>query len=83
MVVLVPTVVVGQIMYEFLWVPVRAMQEEHPEVGIHTARFWRIFLLEGGYGYHVKDATPRVLGWTCAAGPPTPLKGCQRSAATG
>ena len=39
MVVLVPTIVVGQLLYEFLLVPTLAMREEHPEIGLCTARF--------------------------------------------
>lgn len=58
MITLVPLVLLGQMLFEFVWVPVVAMVEENPDIPLISWRFWRIFIFEGGYGFHVKDATP-------------------------
>ena len=56
--VAVPCLVLGQVLFEFLYTPVAALAEAHPEISVLSPRFWRLLLCEGGYGYHVKDATP-------------------------
>ena len=58
MLYLVPSFIALQVLYEFAAVPVLALHEERPEVRVLSCKFWSLLLLEGGYGYHVKDATP-------------------------
>ena len=45
---LVPSLVLFQLLYEFLFVPIRAQMEHAPEIKITSLRFWRLFFLEGG-----------------------------------
>ena len=55
---LVPLVILYQILYEFIVVPIQALREERRDVALCSFAFWRLLIFEGGYGYHVKDATP-------------------------
>ena len=55
---LVPLVIIYQILHEFIVVPIQALREERKDVAFCSIAFWRLLIFEGGYGYHVKDATP-------------------------
>ena len=52
---------IGQMLHEFIYIPVAAMAAEHPEIGIRSARFWRIFIFEGRFS----PSLARSLGVLC------------------